>query len=317
MPSPPLIDYDSDYDDFANLSDWEYDHDAYWDQDRPRKRKRKNSREDTDEVKDRPKKKRRRLDCNKDIPGLHLEGYNTAAPTVIWKSKCDLLNPPEGPIVRAGQGQKVALLKDWRERFRSQPNHTAARPEPNFTKRRGSQVATAVVIGDGSPESYHSTTLPPTTLEKATGLPSRSRVFPSIPEHVSPVVNGTISNTSDSELLPGGSNSSRLARNTTMAGKKRNIEEVPEHQEDELPASKKRPGRPKKKTNDPQLSKQPLASRTNGSIPESRKRKADDSDDQSVMSPPKRAETAKTKGVETSASEGYGSSTRRTTRRTR
>ena len=318
IPSPPFIEHDLDYDQSPNLSDWEYDHDDYWDQDTPRKRKRNSAREDTNKINDGPKTKRRRLDCKKDIPGLSLEGPNTAAPTVIWKSKRDLLSPPEGPIVTAGQGEKVALLKDWRERFKSQPNRAASRPESNPNKRRGRQIATAVVIGDGSPGPYHSTTLPPTTLEKATGLPSRNRVFPSIPEHKHPAVNGTTPHRSDSQLISGGSNSNKLVRNTAMAGKKRNIEELSTHQEDELPAPKKRPGTPKKKTTyNPQISKQPLANKTNTSTPASRKRKADDSDDQPSMSFRKRTQTAETGGVEASASEGNGSSTRRTTRRTR
>ena len=318
MPSPPFIDYDLDYDKSPNLSDWEYDHDDYWDQNMPSKRECNSAGEDTNEINDGPKKKRRRLDSKKDIPGLSLEGSNTAAPTVIWKSKRDLLSPSEGPIVRAGQGEKVALLKDWRERFKIQPNHDVSRPESIPTKRKGSQIATAVVIRDCSPEHYHSTTLPPTTLEKAAGLPSRSRVFPSMPENEHPVVNGTTPHTSNSELTSGGSTSNRPIRTTTMAGKKRNIEELPNHQDDELPAPKKRPETPKKKTTyNPQTPKQPLANRTNSSIPASRKRKADESDDQSILSPRKRTETAKNGGVEPSATEGNGSSTRRTTHRTR
>ena len=318
IPSPPFIEYGLDYDQSPDLSDWEYDHDDYWDQDTPSKRKRNSASEDTNEINDGPKKKRRRLDCKKDIPGLSLEGSNTAAPTVIWKSKRDLLSSPEGPVVSAGQGEKVALLKDWRERFKSQPIRAASRPESIPNKRRGSQIATAVVIGDGPPQPYHSTTPPPTTLEKAAGLPSRSKVFPSIPEHKHPVVNGKTPHTSDSELISGGSTSNSLVKNTTMAGKKRNIEELPNHQEDELPAPKKRRGTPKKKTTyNPQTSKQPLANKTNSSTPASRKRKADDSDDRSSMSPRKRTQTANTGGVEARASEGNGPSTRRTTRRTR
>ena len=316
IPSPPFIDYDSDYDKSPNLSDGEYDHDDYWDQATPSKRKRNTARVDTNEINDGPKKKRR-LDCKKDIPGFSLEGSSTAAPTVIWKSKRDLLRPQEGPIVRAGQGEKVALLKDWRERFKSQPNRAASRPESKPIKRRGTQTATAVVIGDGSPEPYHNTTLPPTTLEKAAGLPSRSRVFASIPEHKYLVANDTTPHTSDSQLISGASNSARLLRNTTTAGKKRNIEELSNHQEDEAPAPKKRPGTPKKTTNNPQTTKQPLANKTNTSIPATGKRKADDSGDQSVMPPRKRTETATTGGVEARASEGNDSSTRRTTRRTR
>ena len=317
IPSPPFIDYNSDHDKSPNSSDWEYDHDDYWDQATPSKRKGKTAREDSSEINDGPTKKRR-LDCKKNLPGFSLEGSSTAAPTVIWKSKCDLFSPQEGPIVRAGQGEKVALLKDWRERFQSQPNHAASRPESKPIKRRGIQIATAVVIGDGSPEPYHSTTLPPTTLERAAGLPSRSRLFASIPEHKYPIANDTTPHTLNSQLISGGSNPNILVRNTTIAGKKRNINELSNHQEDEPPARKKRPGTPKKETtNNPQITKQPLANKTNTPMPASRKRKADDSVDQSVMAPRKRAETAKTEGVEASASEEYGSSTRRTTRRTR
>ena len=247
-----------------------------------------------------------------------MEGSDTAAPTVIWKSKRDQLIPLQGPIVRTGQGEKVALLKDWRERFRSQPNHGASWPESKPINRRGSQIATAVVIRNGSPEPYHSTRLPPTTLEKRPDLPSRSRVFPPIPEHQHPEVNGTTPQMSDLQPISEDSNSARLVRNTTTAGKKRKIEELPNHQEDEPPAPKKRPGTPKKKTTyNPETSKQPLANRTNSSIPASGKRKADDSHDQSMMLPRKCTQTAKPGGVEASASGGNGSSTRRTTRRTR
>ena len=246
-----------------------------------------------------------------------MEGSNTAAPTVIWKSKRDQLIPLQGPIVRPGQGEKVALLKDWRERFRSQPNHGASWPESKPINRRGSQIATAVVIRNGSPEPYHSTTLPPTTLEKRPDLPSRSRVFPPIPEHQYPAVNGTTIHTPAPPLIPGDSSSARLVRNTTIAGKKRNISELANHQEDEPPPPKKRPGTPKKKTTyNPETSKQPLANRTNSSIPASRKRKADDSADQSITSPHKRIQTTKMMG-EARASEGEGSYTRRTTRRAR
>ncbi|KAK0513184.1 hypothetical protein JMJ35_004170 [Cladonia borealis] len=316
IPSPPYIESDLDYDESPNTSDWEYDHDDYWDQDKLSKKRRKNVGEDTNEIKDEPKNKRRRLDSKEDTPGFAMEGSNTAAPTVIWKSKRDQLIPLQGPIVRTGQGEKVALLKDWRERFRSQPNHGASWPESKPINRRGSQIATAVVIRNGSPEPYHSTTLPPTTLEKRPDLPSRSRVFPPIPEHQHPEVNGTTPQMSDLQPISEDSNSARLVRNSTTTGKKRNISELANHQEDEVPAPKKRPGPPKKTTYNPETSKQPLANRTNSSIPASRKRKADDSADQSITSPQKRTQTTKMMG-EARASEGEGSYTRRTTRRSR
>ena len=291
MPSPPYIDYDPDYDKSPNLSDWGFDHDDYWDEDKPSKRKRNNAGEDTDRINDVPKHKRRRLDCKKNTPGISLKGYNTAAPTVIWKSKRDLLSPPEGPIVTAGQGEKVALLKDWRERFKNQPNRTASRPESKPVKSGGGQIATAVVIKEIPPKTYNSTTLPPTTLETAAGLPSRTRVFPSIPEYKNPVVNGTTPYTSDSQLIFGGSNPNTLGRATTIAGKKRNISELPNHEEDELPPPKKRPGPPKNKTTYiPQPPKRPFANKTNTSIPAIRKRKADDSDNLSIISPRKRTD---------------------------
>ena len=269
--------------------------------------------EDTDEINDGPKNKRRRLDNKEEAPGS-----NTATPTVIWKSKHDQLIPPEEPIVKAGQGEKVALLKDWRERFKSQPNRAASWPESNPINRRGSQIATAVVIGNDSSEPHHSTTQPPTTLGKRPELPSRSKVLDSIPEHQHSVVNSTTPHTSDSPLASGDINSARLVRSTTTAGKKRKIEELPNHKEDELPAPKKRPGTPKKKTAyNHESSKQPLANRTNISIPASGKRKTNDPDDQSTMSPRKRTQTTNTGGVEARTSEENLSSTRRTTRRSR
>ena len=307
MPSPTFIGYDSDNDKFSNSSEWEYDHDDYWDQDTPRQRKRNNAREDTNEINDGPKKKRRRVDYKKDMPGPSLEGHNTAAPTVVWKSKYDLLRPQEGPVVEAGQGEKIALLKDWRERFQCQPNHTAPQPDSQPTNRRRIQIATAVVIEDSTPQYYHSTTLPPTTLKKPAGLPSRSRVLPSVPEHRYPVVNGTMPHTSDSEPVSGSSNPKRLVRNATMAGRKRTIEELPDREENEPPAPKKRLGTPTKKTTDNlHLPKQPLANRTNTSTPASRKRKADDTNDPPIMPPRKRTENSETKGIEDSASERNG-----------
>lgn len=347
MPSPPFIDYDSDNDKISNSSEWEYDHDDYWDQDEPRQSKGNNAGEYTNENNEEPKKKRRRVVYKKYTTGSSLESHNTTTPTVIWKSKQDLLSIPEGPIVKAGQGDKVALLKDWRERFKYQPNHAALRSEPNPIKRRGSQVATAVLIENSCPESYDSTMLAPTTLKRATGLPSRSKVSPSIPEHKSTVVNGTIPHTSASEPVSGGSNPKRLVRSTAMAGKKRNIEELLNHKENEIPAPKKRLGTPTKKTSntiqsckqgfaditnssiptsrsrkaddsdDRSVTSPPLASKTNSSIPASRKRKVDDSDDTSIMSPRKRTDTAKTKVVEANTPEGNGSPVRRTTRRIR
>ena len=312
MPSPPFIDYDSDNEKFSNLSEWEYDQDAYWDQDAPRQRKLKDAREDTFEINDGPKNKRRRADYKKNIPIPSLEGYNTAAPIVIWRSKHDQLSRQEEPIFRTGQGEKVALLRDWKERFKCQPNLAASQPESKRTNRRGSQIATAVVIGEDPLETYNSTTLRPATLKKAAGLPSRGKASPYT------AANGTIPHTSNSELISGSSTSNKLVRASTMAGKKRNIEELVNHEEIEVPAPKKRLGTPKKNTtHNPQPPKQPLANKTNSSTPASRKRKADDIDDRSIMSPQKRTDTTKAKGVGASASEENGSPARRTTRRKR
>ena len=132
-----------------------------------------------------------------------------------------------------------------------------------------------------------------------------------------------------------------------MAGKKRNIEELLNHEENERPAPKKRLGTPTKKTsNTLQSCKQgfadrknssipttrsrkaddsdnrsvtspPLANETNSSIPASRKHKVDDSDDTSITSPRKRTDTTKTKEVEASTPKGNGPPIRYTTRRTR
>lgn len=298
------------------MSEWEYDHDDYWDQDAPMQRKRSSAREDTNEINDGPKKKRSRVDYKKDIPWSSLESYNTTAPTVIWRSKYDQLSPQEEPIYTTGQGEKVALLKDWKERFECQTNLTASQPESKRTNRRGSQMATAVVIGEDPLETKNnSTTQRPATLKKAAaGLPSSGKTSP-----YTAVNNGTTPHMPNSDLISGeGRTSNRLVRNTSMAGKKRTIDELPNHEENALPAPKKRLRTPKKNNiHNPQIPKQPLANRTNGSVPASRKRKADDSDDRSVTSPRKRTDTAKMKGGELSTSEANGFPVRRTTRRNR
>ena len=279
-------------------------------------RKRNKARENTNEISDGPKKKRRKVDYKQDIPGPSLESYNTTAPTVIWRSKYDQLSPQDEPIFKTGQGEKVALLKDWKERFKCQPNLTAPQPESKRTNRRGSQIATAVLIGEDTSETNISTTLRPATVKKAAaGLPSRSKASPN-----TAVNNGTMPHTPNPELISGngGSTSNRLARNTTMAGQKRTIDEIPNREENEIPALKKRLRTPKKdNTHGPHTPKQPLANRTNTSIPASRKRKANDSDDPAIASPRKRTDTAKMKGREASASEANGSPVRRTTRRSR
>ena len=282
-------------------------------------RKRNNAREDTNEVNDGPKRKRRRVDF-KDITGPSLESYNTTAPTVIWRSKYDQLSPHDEPIFRTGQGEKVALLKDWKERFKCQPNLTASQPESKCTNRRGSQIATAVLIREDPLETNknnnNTTTLRPAILKKAAaGLPSRSKASP-----YTALNNGTTAHTpTNSELISsGGSTSNRIVRNTTTAGQKRSLDELLNHEENELPAPKKRLRTPRK--NNVQISqtpKQPLANRTNTSIPASRKRKADDSDDPAITSPRKRTDTMKMKGGEASTSEANGSPVRRTTRRNR
>ena len=76
------------------------------------------------------KGKRRRIRQHKDIPSLSLSASESSSdleldepgssgPTVIWRRYED--DVMTWPVLKDGEGQQVALLQDWRERFQVPP----------------------------------------------------------------------------------------------------------------------------------------------------------------------------------------------------
>ena len=185
MHSPVWQDYDPAIETAEVWSDWDYYSDDFYDEDSPRKRSKfsdaGNTVDEQGEEGSRLRRKRRKLHSTSKIPELYLGDslyansgdHQAVAPIVVWKSKTE---PNNVPVVSEGQEEKVALLKDWRERFK-----IPSRTSPNLSKsqgvaRRGSQKAVAVVIEQKASEKDTKRRGPTTTLLKDPGIPSRSRI---------------------------------------------------------------------------------------------------------------------------------------------
>ncbi len=133
MHSPVWQEYDPSYDLTDVWSDWEYYSDDYYDEEPARKKQILASIGDGAAHAGGKRKatsnnggrwKRRRLEPTADIPGMSLDEFTgsnvgrttLAAPIVLWRSK---ERPQEEPVFQQGNGEIVALLKDWREIFGS------------------------------------------------------------------------------------------------------------------------------------------------------------------------------------------------------
>lgn len=358
MHSPVYINYDPALETASLASDWEYYSDEYWDLNTPKKRKRREGGSENAEATESigHTKKRRKKTKLHEIPELSLREPSLAAPTVVWRSKKEILETHEGPGVSEGQEEKVSLLKDWRERFKHSTTST-----PKTLQRKRSQRAIAVVIDRTPPEisSEDSLPLPPTTLSAPQGLPSRNRVFMSSTQAPPPAGDDAASSHSfeeDDSVL-----ASEPASGPILNDKKRKAEDdIPTVDTADAPNTKRRPGRPKKqkttitteiqgetdlklpaenallpptkrsgrpkKQQPSPLSKEPLDAKAlaassankaavdanhnestqlglaNGHTSTKAKRKADNSEDESLMPPPKRQNSFK-KGKKIAAHE--------------
>ena len=139
MHSPVLINYDPGFID--DYSGWEYETDDYYDGDgpdseesaqphgqtptsqnaassaTPSKRKRADSAH-------RKRKRRRQNGAERDIPELDLDesGVSEAVvqkltrPLVVWRGK-EAERQVKVPLLKDGEGTRVSVLKDWRERL--------------------------------------------------------------------------------------------------------------------------------------------------------------------------------------------------------
>ena len=155
MHSPVWQDYDPSFDTAEIWSDWEYYSDDYYDVDSPRKKRKINDQgHGTNQENDCGsglKRRRRKLRATDEIPEMSLEdplhsdldGLRQLAPVIIWRSKTE---EDHIPVVSEGQEEKIALLKDWREKFK-----VPFQPKSNLSQREGvarrdSRKALAVVI---------------------------------------------------------------------------------------------------------------------------------------------------------------------------
>ena len=190
MHSPVWQNYDPAYDTTESFTDWEYESDEYYDQEyskyreasgdvpvehsRNLKRKRIGAE---------PKRRqRRKLNATQDIPDLNLgESIGSdrnislsPTPFVIWKKPDE---PPSLPVVVDGQGEMVALLKDWREKFKdiaADYHHAASNQAPieDSPKQKG----VAVIIERQPSESdgpTKSKAHPHTSPSRKMALPNR------------------------------------------------------------------------------------------------------------------------------------------------
>lgn len=173
-------------------SDWDYYSDDYYDQGASKRKRQKVAGESTSEAKgenaEGPQvgKIRRKFQSAEDIPELSLgesldsdmEDSVAAKPTVLWRSK-EAHDPVETPIVTEGEGEQVALLRDWRERFEVSSKlgrNTAATKDPKT--QRPNQRAVAVVIGP-RPWGFANSRIDALKVSsKAKHMPSRNEITP-------------------------------------------------------------------------------------------------------------------------------------------
>jgi len=338
MHSPVLVNYDPAFETASLPSDWEYYSDDYWDHDPPKKKKRKANNDEAVGGRHKFKeegarRKRTMLKSTKDVPGLSLGEPTLTAPTVVWKSKEEVLDSFEGMGMGKGHGEKVSLLKDWRERFKLTGKPSTTRPKTESMQRKASQQAIAVLIDNAGLESNHHTTPPPISLSKAQGLPWRSRAFLSPTEETPASLDGAPSG--GSLLQDPGHKSERghLTNGAAPSGRKRKAEHHPNAGTVDTDKSKRRPGRPKKQKVDSVTygdgsqddvdepttksrtvkGKESVPENTSGAIPSEKKRKAMDSDDESAKVRAKRNKSIM-KSAEAATVATEGGATRRSTR---
>ena len=207
MQSPVYLNDDPSYETASLPSDWEYYSDDYWDEESAKKRKRKGDALEEIAVEGNPiehglKRKRRKLEGTGKVPEISLGESAVAAPTVVWKSKSDVLQPSDGPVVSEGQGERVSLLKDWRERFKVFSNQKHPLSRPSEMQQNGSQKALAVVISSQSVERIDQDALPLRTLSNSHELPSRSKLSRSNTKRTSLATSCMTEATTLQEVLP-------------------------------------------------------------------------------------------------------------------
>ncbi|KAI9715055.1 MAG: hypothetical protein M1812_006172 [Candelaria pacifica] len=135
MHSPVYTDIDPRWETSEYFSDWEYYSDDYYDNERSKPPKQLQGsgkeRQDSKSKRKRPmleqgREKKRRLTKEDDIPAMSLgepgqlpTNASWPSETIIWRKTRDERKPP---VLEVGEDEKVALLKDWRNRFKDEQN---------------------------------------------------------------------------------------------------------------------------------------------------------------------------------------------------
>ena len=176
MHSPVLINCDPTWATASCPSDWEYYSDEYWEQEPLKEQKRKRDSDGTTGVtgEDMNVKPEPRKVKYVGMPEIALGAPTLATSSVVWKSREEILDSAQAPVIAEGQMEKVSLFQDWRERVK---HHSSL--VPNFVLSSNNQgtamLAEQQEILDTSDENAG---FPILSFEEARGLPSRSRNLP-------------------------------------------------------------------------------------------------------------------------------------------
>lgn len=167
MHSPVWIDYDPSLETNDALDESELYPSDFFDEDVPTRRKNR-SYGDGNGPKLGVSNKRRKLEATDTIPDLSLGEPITAVGKVVWRSSEH--NPIVHPVIHEGQRAKVAILKDWRDRFKEAP-------QISFVKmpRKASQTMLAVVIERRPSSEDDRERMPPPAGMKSQGLASKAK----------------------------------------------------------------------------------------------------------------------------------------------
>lgn len=145
MHSPVLINYDPALETSDLWSDWEYYSDDFYDSDEPKLKRRRTEKTGNGPKEAPTKSKRRKLGSIGELPELSLgdplssdEDVDLPSrPTIIWKSRGQ---SPKLPVLKAGQEEKVSILKDWKDRFKPPLQSKAVKSTSNQKPQRGVAV---------------------------------------------------------------------------------------------------------------------------------------------------------------------------------
>ena len=324
-------------------SDWTYYTDDYYDQASPKRRRQRIGGQGITEAKDKDSKgthvgkRRRKLLPIEDVPehsrGESLESDTeksvVAIPTVIWRLK-GAHDPIEYPIVTEGEGEKVALLKDWRERFMvaTKPGRGNA-ADKDLKTRKPNRTAVAVIIGPRPAEITSGGVAAPTMSSKAKNMPSRNKAVPALANGVSVSKSSTAkakaasANTTNGVKPPAATKKSshgtvvlgqRANEFETIGTKRKGPGEVTANG-DESMSRKRRAHATKEKENEAIQS----AAQSDASSIAGRKRKAPDGDDERVSSRTVKRKTSAPKATTAASGPKKGPTvlTRRNTRSNR